>query len=309
MNTTDKIYVAGHKGLVGSALVRALREQGYTNLVLRTREELDLTHFYDVEKFFQSEKPDYVFLAAAKCGGISDNISHPVEFLENNLNIQNNIIHNAHVYKTKKLMYLGSACIYPRECPQPIKEEYLMTGPLEPTNESYSLAKIAGIKLCQAYYKQHKDNFISVQPANVYGPGDDFNQQTSHVIGALISKFHGAKRMERDNVECWGTGNARREFIFVEDLADALIFVMNTYDDPEIINIGVGEDISIKELVSYIIDVVEYKGDITWYLDKPDGMPQWLLETTKLMNLGWKRRISLLQGLKLAYEYYKLGVK
>ena len=309
MNTTDKIYVAGHKGLVGSALVRALREQGYKNLVLKTREELDLTHFYDVEKFFQSEKPDYVFLAAAKCGGISDNMSHPVEFLENNLNIQNNIIHNAHVYKTKKLMYLGSACIYPRECPQPIKEEYLMTGPLEPTNESYSLAKIAGIKLCQAYYKQHKDKFISVQPANVYGPGDDFNPQTSHVIGGLISKFHGAKRMEMDTVECWGTGNARREFIFVEDLADALIFVMNTYDDPEIINIGVGEDISIKELVSHIIDVVEYEGNITWDLDKPDGMPQRLLDTTKLKDLGWKPRIALPQGLKLAYEYYKLGVK
>ena len=309
MNTTDKIYVAGHKGLVGSSLVRSLREQGYKNLVLKTRQELDLTHFYDVEKFFQLEKPDYVFLAAAKCGGIADNIAHPVEFLKENLNIQNNIIHNAHVYKTKKLMYLGSACIYPRECPQPIKEEYLMTGPLEPTNESYSLAKIAGIKLCEAYYKQYGDKFISVQPSNVYGPGDDFTPQTSHVIGALISKFHGAKRMEMDSVECWGTGSARREFIFVEDLADALIYVMNNYDDPEIINIGVGEDVSIKELVSHIMDVIEYEGNITWDLDKPDGMPQRLLDTTKLRGLGWKPKTPLDQGLQLAYEYYKLGVK
>ena len=281
MNTTDKIYVAGHKGLVGSALVRVLREQRYTNLVLRTREELDLTHFYDVEKFFQVEKPDYVFLAAARCGGIGDNIKYPVEFLEDNLSIQNNIIHNAHVYKTKKLMFLGSACIYPRECEQPIKEEYLMTGPLEPTNESYSLAKIAGIRLCQAYYKQHGDKFISVQPSNVYGPKDNYNPESSHVIGGLINRFHGATRLESEKVVCWGTGSARREFIFVEDLADALIFVMNHYDDPEIINIGVGEDVSIRELVEHIVDVIGYNGKVEWDLDKPDGMPQRLLDTTK----------------------------
>ena len=309
MITTDKIYVAGHNGLVGSAIVRALREQGYKNLVLKTRKELDLLNPVAVEKLFQSEKPDYVFLAAARCGGISDNIKHPVEFLKENLDIQNNIIHNSHIYKVKKLLFLGSACIYPRECEQPMREEFLMSGPLEPTNESYSLAKIAGIKLCQAYAKQCGDNFICAQPANVYGPKDNFNPESSHVIGGLISKFYGAKRMETGKVECWGTGSARREFIFVDDLADALIFLMQNYDDPEIINVGVGKDVSIKELVAHLIDVVEYDGEIIWDTDKPEGMPKRLLDVSKLNSLGWEAKTSLDQGLKLTYEYYKMEVK
>ena len=239
MNTTDKIYVAGHKGLVGSSLVRALREQGYKNLVLKTRQELDLTHFYDVEKFFQLEKPDYVFLAAAKCGGIADNIAHPVEFLKENLNIQNNIIHNAHVYKTKKLMYLGSACIYPRECPQPIKEEYLMTGPLEPTNESYSLAKIAGIKLCEAYYKQYGDKFISVQPSNVYGPGEQEKGKMASV--AFQAHREGKFKLFR--------GNPKRDFVYINDVVDATIYPLFNHVESGIYEVGSGESRTFEDVL------------------------------------------------------------
>jgi len=309
MHTNDKIYVAGHNGLVGSAIVRTLREQGYKNTICRSRKELDLINESAVADFFRKEKPDYVFLAAARCGGIKDNINYPVQFLEDNLKIQNNIIHHSHVANVKKLMFLGSACIYPKECQQPIKEEYLLSGYLEPTNEAYSLAKIAGIKLCQAYRKQHGCNFISVQPSNVYGPKDNYDPESSHVIAGLIHRFHVAKNKKQKEVVCWGSGSARREFIFVEDLADALIFLMKNYDDGDIINVGVGRDISIKELVGHIVDVVEYHGEISWDLSKPEGMKQRLLDTTKLKNLGWEPKTSLDEGLRLAYEYFKLEVK
>lgn len=309
MHTNDKIYIAGHNGLVGSAIVRGLRQQGYKNLILKTRKELDLTDENSVKVFFRTERPDYVFLAAAKCGGIKDNIDHPVQFLEDNIKIQNNIIHYAHTVNVKKLMFLGSACIYPKECQQPIKEEYLLSGYLEPTNETYSLAKIAGIKLCQAYRKQYGCNFISVQPSNVYGPRDNYDPESSHVIAGLIHRFHDAKIKNQKEVVCWGSGSARREFIFVEDLADALIFLMKSYNDNEIINVGVGKDISIKELVAHIVDVVEYRGEISWDLSKPEGMKQRLLDTTKLRELGWQPKTSLDEGLRLAYEYFKLEVK
>ena len=309
MHTNDKIYVAGHNGLVGSAIVRTLREQGHKNIICRSRKELDLTNESAVADFFRKEKPDYVFLAAARCGGIKDNINYPVQFLEDNLKIQNNIIHHSHVANVKKLMFLGSACIYPKECQQPIKEEYLLSGYLEPTNEAYSLAKIAGIKLCQAYRKQYGCNFISVQPSNVYGPRDNYDPESSHVIAGLIHRFHVAKNKKQKEVVCWGSGSARREFIFVEDLADALIFLMKKYDDVDIINVGVGKDISIKELVGHIVDVIEYPGEISWDLSKPEGMKQRLLDTTKLKNLGWEPKTSFDDGLKLAYEYFKLEVK
>ena len=309
MHTNDKIFVAGHKGLVGSAIVRSLREQGYRNLVLVASKDLDLRDEATTLKFFKETKPDYVFLAAAKCGGIKDNIEHPVQFLEDNLKIQSSVISASHKTDVKKLMFLGSACIYPKECEQPIKEEYLLSGYLEPTNEAYSLAKIAGIKLCQAYNKQYGTNFISVQPSNVYGPKDNFHPETSHVIAGLIRRFHEAKVGDKERIECWGSGSARREFIYVEDLADALIFLMNHYDDSEIINVGVGRDVSIKELVAHIVDVVGYEGEVGWDTSKPEGMKQRLLDTTKLTDLGWKPRTSLDEGLYLTYEYFKLEEK
>jgi len=309
MHTNDKIFVAGHKGLVGSAIVRSLREQGYRNLLLVKSEDLDLRDEGTTLKFFKETKPDYVFLAAAKCGGIKDNIEHPVQFLQDNLKIQSSVISASHKTDVKKLMFLGSACIYPKQCEQPIKEEYLLSGYLEPTNEAYSLAKIAGIKLCQAYNKQYGTNFISVQPSNVYGPKDNFHPETSHVIAGLIRRFHEAKVSGKERIECWGSGSARREFIYVEDLADALIFLMNHYDDSEIINVGVGRDVSIKELVAHIVDVVGYEGEVGWDTSKPEGMKQRLLDTTKLTNLGWKPQTSLDNGLFLTYEYFKLEEK
>lgn len=305
MYMNDKIYIPGHTGMVGSAIVRRLRELGYRNLVLKTRKELDLTDYNQVLSIFKEEKPDYVFLAAAKCGGIGDNIAHPVDFLLDNLEIQNNIIKCAYKHKIKKLLFLGSSCIYPKHCPQPMKEDYLLSGYLESTNEAYSIAKIAGIKLCQAYRKQHKCNFISVQPCNVYGPKDKFDDNAGHVIGALLSKFHLAKKSKTE-VTCWGTGTARREFIYVEDLAAACIFLMNNYDEYDIINIGSGVDYSIKELSEVIRDVVGFKGVINWDTDKPDGMMKKLLDVSKLEKLGWKSKTSLEDGLKTTYEYYKL---
>jgi GDP-L-fucose synthase len=306
MNLDSKIFVAGHKGLVGSAIVRSLRENGYKNLILVTSNELDLRNQSEVLDFFKKTKPEYVFLAAAKCGGIKDNIEHPVQFLEDNLKIQSSVISSSYKIGVKKLMFLGSACIYPKECPQPIKEEYLLSGYLEPTNEAYSLAKIAGIKLCQAYNKQHGTNFISVNPCNVYGPKDNFSAETSHVIAGLIRRIHEAKKSKKPSVDCWGTGSARREFIYVEDLAAALIFLMNTYNDNEVINVGVGKDVSIKELVGHIVDVIEYEGEIKWDTSKPEGMRQRLLDITKLEKLGWKPATSIDQGLQLTYEYFKL---
>ena len=305
MHTSDKIYVAGHTGMVGSAIVRRLGELGYRNLVLKTRDELDLTSYSQVSSMFKGEKPDYVILAAAKCGGIGDNVANPVDFLLDNLAIQNNIIKCSHKRKVKKLLFLGSSCIYPKDCPQPMKEEYLLSGPLEPTNEAYSIAKIAGIKLCQAYRTQYDCNFITAQPCNVYGPRDKFDSTRSHVIGALLSKFHSAKKSQT-NVTCWGTGTARREFIYVEDLADACVFLMNNYDDRDIINVGSGVDYSIKELSSIIGNVVGFEGEVNWDTEKPDGMMKKLLDVSKLENLGWKATTSLENGLKLTYEYYKL---
>lgn len=306
MNLDSKIFVAGHTGLVGSAIVRSLREQGYKNLVLVTSKELDLRNESAVLNFFKQTKPEYVFLAAAKCGGIRDNIDHPVQFLEDNLKIQNSVISSSYKTSVKKLMFLGSACIYPKECPQPIKEEYLLSGYLEPTNEAYSLAKIAGIKLCQAYNAQYETNYISVNPCNVYGPKDNFSAETSHVIAGLIRRIHEAKKSKKEFVDCWGTGSARREFIYVEDLAESLIFLMNNYNDSEVVNVGVGKDVSIKELVGHIVDVIEYDGEIKWDTSKPEGMKQRLLDTTKLKELGWKPRTSIDQGLQLTYEYFKL---
>lgn len=306
MNLDSKIFVAGHKGLVGSAIIRSLREHGYKNLVFVTSKELDLRNENAVLDFFKKTKPEYVFLAAAKCGGIKDNIEHPVQFLEDNLKIQSSVISSSYKTGVKKLMFLGSACIYPKGCPQPIKEEYLLSGYLEPTNEAYSLAKIAGIKLCQAYNKQYGTNFISVNPCNVYGPKDNFSAETSHVIAGLIRRIHEAKKSKKPYVDCWGTGSARREFVYVEDLAAALIFLMNTYNDSEVINVGVGKDVSIKELVAHIVDVIEYDGEIKWDTSKPEGMRQRLLDITKLEKLGWKPVTSIDQGLQLTYEYFKL---
>jgi len=306
MNLDSKIFVAGHTGLVGSAIVRSLREQGYKNLVLATSKDLDLRDENATLNFFKINKIDYVFLAAAKCGGIKDNIDHPVQFLEDNLKIQSSVISSAYKTGVKKLMFLGSACIYPKECKQPIKEEYLLSGYPEPTNEAYSLAKIAGIKLCQAYNKQYETKYISVNPCNVYGPKDNFNPETSHVIAGLIRRIHEAKKTKKSFVECWGTGNARREFIYVEDLAEALIFLMKHYNDNEVINVGAGRDVSIKELVGHIVDVVEYSGEIKWDESKPEGVKQRLLDTKKLTDLGWEPKISIDQGLQLTYEYFKL---
>ena len=305
MHTSDKIYVAGHTGMVGSAIVRRLRELGYRNLVLKTRKEVDLCDYEQVSALFKQEKPDYVFLAAAKCGGIGDNVAHPVDFLLDNLAIQNNIIKCSHKYKVKKLLFLGSSCIYPKHCPQPMREEFLLSGPLEPTNEAYSIAKIAGIKLCQAYRKQYDCNFITAQPCNVYGPKDNFNQAKGHVIGSMLSKFHEGG----DNVTFWGTGVARREFIYVEDLADACLFLMQNYDDSDIINVGSGIDYSIKELADIIRGITGYEGEVKWDTDKPEGMLKKLLDVSKLENLGWKPKTSLENGLKTTYEYYKLEKK
>lgn len=309
MHTNDKIYVAGHKGLVGSAIVRRLREEGFKNLILKTRNELDLTDSSSVSKFFAKEKPDYVFLSAAKCGGIADNKEHPVEFLQTNLEIQNNVIKYSYKNKVKKLLFLGSSCIYPKLAKQPIKEQALLTGELEPTNEAYSIAKIAGIKLCQAYRKQYGANFISIQPCNVYGPLDNFDTTSGHVIGSLLNKFYAAKKNDLPSVTCWGTGAARREFIYVEDLADACLFLMLNYDDSEIINVGPGSDCSIKELAEMISAIVEYEGEIVWDTTKPDGMMRKLLDVTKLSNLGWKASTNLEDGLKSTYSYYKLETK
>lgn len=309
MKTEDKIYIAGHRGLVGSAVVRKFRESGYRNLILKNRSELDLSDYSLVKKFFDKENPDYVILAAAKCGGIDSNLKNPVQFLEENLQIQNNIIKCSHFSKVKKLLFLGSSCIYPKECPQPIKEEYLLSGYLESTNESYSIAKIAGIKLCQAYKKQYGDNFVSIQPCNVYGPLDKFDPENGHVIGSLFTKFHHAKKSNYSSVTCWGSGAAKREFIYVDDLADSILFLMNNYNSSEIINVGSGIDYSIKELAEMISSIVEYSGSIDWDTTRPDGMLKRLLDVSKLTSLGWTTSTSLEEGLKLTYSYYKTEVK
>ena len=304
MDKESKIFIAGHNGLVGSAINRALVNQGFHNLVLKTRQELDLTDQKNVSSFFSQEKPDYVFLAAAKVGGIKANSDTPADFIYNNLTIQNNIISESHKNGVKKLLFLGSSCIYPRNCPQPIKEEYLLTGPLETTNDAYAIAKIAGIKMCQSYNKQYGTNYISVMPTNLYGPNDNFDLETSHVLLALLRKFHEAKVNKKSKVVMWGTGKARREFLYVDDLADACIFLMNSYDSSEIINIGTGVDLTIRELAEIIKKVVGFEGKITLDKTKPDGTPQKQLDVNKLHLLGWEYKTELDKGIEKTYKWF-----
>ncbi|BCS80358.1 GDP-L-fucose synthase [Anaerocellum diazotrophicum] len=304
MEKSSKIFVAGHRGLVGSAIVRRLQKEGYTNLVLKGREEVDLTRQEEVERFFEKERPEYVFLAAAKVGGIHANRTYPAEFIYQNLMIECNVIHSAYKYGVKKLLFLGSSCIYPRECPQPMKEEYLLSGYLEPTNEAYAVAKIAGLKLCQYYKRQYGANFISCMPTNLYGPNDNFDLNSSHVIPALIRKFHEAKIQGKPYVEVWGTGKPLREFLHVDDLADACLFLMKNYDDELWINVGSGEEVSIAELANMIKEILGYKGEIVFNPDMPDGTPRKLLDISRLKSLGWERKISLYDGLRSTYEWY-----
>ncbi len=302
MEKNAKTYVAGHRGLVGSALVRTLEAQGYDTLLTKTRAELDLQSGPAVQEFFAKEQPEYVFLAAAKVGGILANRDFPVEFLVENLNIQNNIITAAHNTHVKKLMFLGSSCIYPKMSPQPIKEEYLLTGALEPTNEPYALAKIAGIKLCQAFSREYGEHFLSVMPTNLYGPNDNFDLQSSHVLPAMLRKMHTAKETQAPQVGLWGTGTARREFLHVDDLARACVFLMEHYEDPEIVNIGTGEDVTIRTLAETIQAIVGYEGELAWDTTKPDGTPRKLLDVSRAHGLGWKHTIGLEDGIRQVYE-------
>jgi len=304
MNKTEKIYIAGHRGLVGSALVRNLKKQGYSNLVLRTSKELDLTDQKAVEQFFNDERPVYIFLAAAKVGGIHANDTYPADFIRDNLQIQTNIIDAAYRNGAKKLLFLGSSCIYPKFAPQPMKEEYLLTGELEPTNEWYAIAKIAGIKMCLAYKKQYGFNAISLMPTNLYGPGDNFNLENSHVMPALIRKFHDAKVNDLPEVEVWGTGTPKREFLHVDDMADASVYLMNNYDGEDFVNVGVGEDVSIKELVESVKNVVGYEGALNFDESKPDGTPRKLLDVSKLNDAGWHADIDLKDGIKSTYDWF-----
>jgi len=304
MKKDSKIYVAGHRGLVGSAIVQKLKDSGYENLVFRTYEELDLERQERVETFFDQERPEYVFLAAAKVGGIWSNSQFPAEFIYSNLVIQTNIIHSSYLYEAKKLLFLGSSCIYPKHAPQPMKEEYLLSGYLEPTNEPYAVAKIAGIKMCQSYNRQYGTRYISVMPTNLYGPGDNFDLKTSHVLPALIRKFHEAKMGGDKSVEVWGTGAPRREFLYVDDLADACLYLMNNYDGDDIINVGVGRDQSIRELAEMVGEVVGFKGDLRLDHTKPDGTPIKLLDVSKLTALGWQAHTPLAEGINKAYQWY-----
>jgi GDP-L-fucose synthase len=344
MEKTSKIYVAGHRGMVGSALVRKLNSEGYTNIITRTHGELDLIRQDQVETFFKKEKPDYVFLAAAKVGGIWGNNLYPAQFIYENIVIQTNIIHASYLYRAKKLLFLGSSCIYPKLCPQPIKEEFLLSDYLEPTNEPYAIAKIAGIKMCQSYNRQYKTRYISVMPNNLYGPNDNFNLETSHVLPALIRKFHLAKLaaagdwegVQKDetahgpipddiktsigldpitnqpinqsthqpSVILWGTGSPRREFLHVDDLSDACLFLMSHYDESEPINIGWGKDQTIRDLAKVISDIVGYKGSIKWDSGKPDGTPRKLLDVSRLTEKGWRARINLEEGIREVYRWY-----
>lgn len=304
MNKTNKIYIAGHRGLVGSAILRNLEKNGYDNIVLRNSKELNLTCQAEVNNFFEIEKPEYVFLAAAKVGGIHANDTYPADFIRDNLLIQTNVIDAAYRNKAKKLLFLGSSCIYPKFSPQPMKEEHLLTGELEPTNEWYAIAKIAGIKMCQAYKKQYGFNAISLMPTNLYGPGDNFNLENSHVMPALIRKFQDAKINKLSEVEVWGTGKPKREFLHVDDMADASVFLMNYYDDIEFVNVGVGEDVSIKELAETIKEVVGFNGLLKFDSSKPDGAPRKLLDVSKLEKAGWKASIQLKQGIQSTYDWF-----
>lgn len=308
MNYSSKIYVAGHRGLVGSAIVRTLKAEGYNNIVSRTHSELELENQSAVEDFFAKEKPEYVFLAAAKVGGIHANNTYPAEFIFDNLQIQNNVIHSSYLQKVKKLCFLGSSCIYPKFAPQPIKEEYFLDGKLEPTNDAYAVAKIAGIKMCQSYNKQYGTNFISVMPTNLYGPNDSFDLQNSHVLPALIRKFVEARNTKAPNVTLWGTGNPKREFLYIDDMANASLFLMKNYNDSEIINIGTGMDVSILELAHLIGETVGYNGKIVFDATKPDGTPRKLLDVSKINALGWRAAVPLRDGIQQTIRWYEENV-
>lgn len=307
MQKTSKILVAGHRGLVGSHILEKLKNDGYENLIAKNRQELDLLNQNAVFDFFKTEKPEYVFVSAAKVGGIMANMTQQASFVYENLQIQNNIIHSSYLTGVKKLLFLGSSCIYPRDCPQPMKEEYLLTGPLEQTNYGYAIAKIAGLKMCQAYNEQYGVNFITVMPTNLYGPRDNFDLQNSHVLPALIRKFHEAKTKNLNEVIIWGTGNPKREFLYAADLADACIFLMNdnkVNSKTGLINIGTGEDISIKDLTSLIKDIVGFEGNLVFDKSKPDGTPRKLLDISKISEIGWTAKTSLRDGIKKSYEWY-----
>jgi len=312
MEKNAKIYVAGHRGLVGSALVRNLQSKGYTNLLFRTHAELDLTNQAAVAEFFATEKPEYVFLSAAKVGGIMANNTQPAEFIYINLQIQNNIIHSSYVNGVKKLLFLGSSCIYPKFAEQPMKEESLLTGILEPTNEPYALAKISGIKMCQSYNRQYGTNFIAVMPTNLYGPEDNFELNGSHVLPALIRKFHEAKNSGAATVTAWGTGSPRREFLYVDDMADGCVFMMENYNPtkeenekgPIFMNLGTGEDVTIKELTEMVKETTGFTGEIVWDTTKPDGTPRKLLDMSRLHALGWKHKVDLKEGIELSYTWF-----
>lgn len=305
MDKASTIYVAGHRGLVGSAIVRRLRELGFDDIVTRTRAELDLTDQAAVRAFFEKVRPEYVFLAAAKVGGIHANDTYPADFIRDNLQIQTNVVHEAWKCGVKKLCFLGSSCIYPKHAPQPMKEEHLLTGPLEPTNEWYAVAKIAGIKMCQAYRRQYGFKAISVMPTNLYGPGDNFDLDNSHVLPALLRKFHEAKEAGAPEVVVWGTGRPRREFLHVDDMADASVHLMQHHDGEEIVNVGVGDDVTIAELAGMVSRVVGYEGRIVYDAGKPDGTPRKLLDVSKLHALGWRARIPLEQGIRQTYAWYR----
>ena len=304
MNLDAKIYVAGHRGLVGSAIVRNLEAKGYKNIIYRTHKELDLTNQEAVRRFFEEEKPEYVFLAAAKVGGIHANNTYPADFIYDNLMIQNNVIKAAHDFEVKKLLFLGSTCIYPKMAPQPIKEEYLLTGSLEETNEAYAVAKIAGLEMCKFFKRQYGDNFISCMPTNLYGPNDNFDLKNSHVLPALIRKFHEAKVNNSEAVEVWGTGTPLREFLYVDDMADACVFLMENYDGEQHVNIGTGEEVSIRELSETVKEVVGFDGELVFNTEMPDGTPRKLTTVDKLHGLGWKHKVSLDKGIRLAYNWF-----
>jgi GDP-L-fucose synthase len=309
MEKNNKIFVAGHRGMVGSAIVRKLKNEGFSAILTRTSSELDLTNQQAVSDFFAKEKPEYVFLAAAKVGGILANNIYRAEFLYNNLLIESNVIHASYVNGVKKLLFLGSSCIYPKLAPQPLKEEYLLTGLLEPTNEPYAIAKIAGIKLCEAYRDQYGCNFISAMPTNLYGQGDNYHPQNSHVIPALLRKFHEAKTSKADHVEIWGTGSPFREFMYVDDLAEACFFLMEQYNDKLFVNMGTGDEVTIKELAFVVKDVTDFEGEIRFDTSKPDGTPRKLMDSTRIHDMGWKHKTSLKEGLKMAYQHFQEEIK